>query len=116
ALAKSIDRTDERIQEEFRIPVLSLGLYAKLGRGEIDYQAGRYSKAYELVAPVVKELTDPAKASQLAELKEKNPQLLRAVLGFALRASVQDNKLNEGRQILDSMQKTFPENSREILV
>src|SRR5439155_2609883 len=82
----------------------------------MDYKAGRYDKAYEQFAPVLKEMIDPAKTSQLSELKEKNPQLLRAVLGFALRASVQDNKVDQGKQILDLMQKTFPENSLEILV
>lgn len=115
-LAKSIDGTDETIQEEFRTLVMSLSLYAKLGKGEIEYQAGRYGKAYELFAPVVKDLTDPAKAAQLADLKEKNPQLLRAVLEFAIRASVQDNKVHEGRQILDIMQQKLPETSVEILV
>src|SRR5207248_628510 len=39
-----------------------------------------------------------------------------AVLGFALRASVLNNKVSEGKQILDLVQKTFPENSLEILV
>src|SRR5262249_29721399 len=47
SLAKSLDAADGKIQEEFRIPVMSLSLYAKLGRGEIDCKAGRYSKAYE---------------------------------------------------------------------
>ncbi len=50
------------------------------------------------------------------DLKEKNPQLLRAVLGFALRASVQDNQVDQGKRILDLLQKTFPENSLEVLV
>jgi hypothetical protein len=50
------------------------------------------------------------------DLKEKNPHLVRAVLGLALRASVQDNQADQGKQILDLMQKVFPETSTENLV
>ena len=82
----------------------------------MDYKAGRYGKACALLVPVVKELTDPVKVGELADLKEKNPQLLRAVLGLALRASVQDNQVDQGKAILELLQQTFPENSFEILV
>jgi hypothetical protein len=116
ALARSLDDTGEKVQEEFRTPVVSLSLYAKLGMAESDYKVGRYRQARELLAPVVQELTDPAKAAQWSDLKEKNPQLLRALLGLALRASVQDNHVDQGKQILERLQKTFPENSWEILV
>jgi hypothetical protein len=115
-LAKKLEGTEEGIRQEFRSAVFSLSLYAKLGRGETDYQAGRYSKVRELLAPVVKELKDPAQASQLTDLKEKNPPLVRAVLGLALRASVQDNRVDQGKEILDILQKMFPENALEDLV
>ncbi|HLJ93225.1 MAG TPA: hypothetical protein VKU02_08555 [Gemmataceae bacterium] len=114
-LAKHLDGVDEKVKDEFRTPVLSLTLYAKLGRAEIDYRAGQYGKAYGLLGPVVKELTDSADGTRLSELKEKNPQLLRALLAFALRASVGANKIEQGKQILDLVQKTFPENSQETL-
>ena len=116
ALAKSLDGRDLSVQEAFRTSVRSLSLYAKLGRGEMDYKAARYGKAHALLVPVVKELTDPVKAAELADLKEKNPQLLRAVLGLALRANVQDNQVDQGKAILELLQQTFPENSFEILV
>src|SRR5262249_54030214 len=93
-----------------------LTLYTKLGKGETDYDSGRYSEARELLAPVVKEMTDPSKAALFSDLKAKNPQLIRAVLGLALRANVQDNKVDEGQQILDLLQKTFPEESLHALV
>jgi hypothetical protein len=115
-LAKRLDGCDRNVQEAFRTPILSLSLYAKLGRGEMDYKAGRYGKTRELLGPVVKKLTDPAKAAELADLREKDPQLLRAVLGLALRASVQDNHVDQGKAILELLQQTFPENSFEILV
>jgi hypothetical protein len=41
---------------------------------------------------------------------------VRAVLGLAVRANVQDNQLDQGKQILELLQKSFPENSLEILV
>jgi hypothetical protein len=115
-LAEKLAGTEEGIQQEFRSAIASLSLYAKLGRGETDYQAGQYGKVRELLAPTLKEMSDPAKAAQLMDLKEKNPQLVRGVLGLALRASVQDNQADQGKQILDILQKIFPESSLENLV
>jgi hypothetical protein len=115
-LVKSLEGADENVREEFRSPVLSLTLYTKLGKGETDYDSGRYSDARDLLAPVVKDMRDPAKAALFSDLKAKNPQLIRAVLGLALRASVQDNKVDEGKEILDLLQKTFPEESLDALV
>jgi hypothetical protein len=115
-LIKNLEGTDEKVREEFRSSVLSLTLYAKLGRGESDYEAGRYGEARELLAPVVKDMGDPAKAAQFSDLKARNPQLIRGLLGLALRANVQDNKVDEGKQILDLLQKTFPEESLDTLV
>ncbi|HEX4716058.1 MAG TPA: hypothetical protein VH164_14135, partial [Ktedonobacteraceae bacterium] len=115
-LAKSLEGLDSTLQDEFRTSVLSLALYGKLAKGETEYRAGRYSQVRELLAPMVKQMMDPAQAASSHDLKDKNPQLLRAVLGLAVRANVQDNHLDQGKQILELLQKLFPENSLEILV
>src|SRR5207248_10769160 len=94
----------------------TLLLYAKLGQAEAEYKAGHYGKARELLDPVVAQFKDSAQASQLAAVKEKDPGILRVLLGYALRANVQDNKVVQGKEILDLLEKTFPDNSQEILV
>jgi hypothetical protein len=114
-LAKQLEGVEEEVRQEFGTAVFSLSLYAKLGRGEADFQAGRYGKVRELLAPVVKELRDPAKAARFMDVKDKNPPLLRAVLGLAFRASVEDNQTDQGKQILDLLRKLFPEESLENL-
>lgn len=116
ALAKNLGSTEQTLQEAFQTSVFSVLLYAKLGKGEAAYKAGRYRDAREAVVPAVRQLMDSSKNAQLADLKEKNPLLLRAVLGLALRATVQDNHVDEGKQVLDFLQRTFPENALEILV
>ena len=61
-------------------------------------------------------VSDLFNAQLTVQLKDKDPQLLRAVLGLDLRASIQDSMTERGREILDVLQKTFPENSLDILV
>jgi tetratricopeptide (TPR) repeat protein len=113
ALQKFVEEVDPKIKAEQRLPVLVRALYAKLGRAEVEFNAGHYAKTRELLDPLVNQLRDQAHADQL---KEKDPQLLRAVLGLDLRASVQDHQMDRGREILDLLQKIFPDNSLDILV
>jgi hypothetical protein len=116
ALQKKLDELDPKISAEHRTAVLIRALYAKLGRAEAESTAGHYAKVRELLDPLVNQAKDPARAAELAQLKEKDPQLLRAVLGLDLRASVQDHQMDRGREILDLLQHTFPDNSLDILV
>jgi tetratricopeptide (TPR) repeat protein len=116
ALLKKLDEVDPMTAAGQRVGVLIRALYAKLGRAEVEYNAGQYAKTRALLDPLVNQIKDPSQAGQLSQLKEKDPQLVRAVLGLDLRASVQDNLTDRGREILDLLQKTFPENSLDILV
>jgi TolA-binding protein len=117
ALQKRLDAlTDDRAKAEQRLTVRSLDLSAKLGQAEADAAVGQYAKARALLDPLVAQLKDPARADQFADLKEKRPELVRAVLASALRANVQDSKLDQGKAILDLLQQKFPENSQEIMV
>ena len=77
--------------------------------------AGRYAKAREMLDSLVKDVQNPALAEQFNQLKEKDPEVLRGVLGLALRANVQDNQVVRGREILELLQKTFPDNSIDVL-
>jgi hypothetical protein len=116
ALLKKLDGLDERTKTEHRSSVLALSLYAQLGRAEAECQAGKFAAARTVLEPVVRQLEDPAGAARLAEVKEKNPKLVRAVLGMALRASVQDSKIEQGRKVLELIQKQFPDNALDSLI
>ena len=116
SLTASLEGTDVKIQQDFRTSILALSLYAKLGMAEADYQAGRYQKVREVLAPLVREMTAPSRTAEFLDLKEKNPQLLRALLVLALRAGVQDRDMDHSRQIFEVLQKTFPESSLDMLV
>ncbi len=116
ALLKRLDGLDEKTKAEYRVQVLGLTLYAKLGHAESEYSAGHYDKVQALLDPIVNQVKDPAQEGQYAELKDKSPGLLRALLGLDLRANVQDNKIDRGKDILELSDKIFPENSMDILV
>jgi tetratricopeptide (TPR) repeat protein len=116
ALLKRLDGLDEKTKAEQQAGVVILSLYAKQGRAEAEYAAGQYGKARDLLEPLIKQLKDPMQAARFTEIKERDPRILRLVLGLAMRASVQDNKIDAGKEILDLTQKSFPENSLDILV
>jgi TolA-binding protein len=116
ALVKRLDELDNDLKAEQRTTVVILDLYAKLGRAETEYNAGHYDKARALLEPVVKAALDPAKTAEYGHVKDKDPGVLRVVLGLALRANVQDNQVIHGKEILDLLQRTFPDNSIDILV
>jgi len=116
ALLKQLDALDEKTKEEHRTSVVALTLYAKLGRAEADYAAGHYAKVRELLDPLAKQVQDPAQARQWSELKEAYPQIVRQLLGLALRSNVQDSKIERAKELLDLLQRTFPQNSLEIMV
>jgi hypothetical protein len=115
-LLKQVDDLDEKTKTEHRSTVLGLTLYAKLGRAEAEYAAGHFGRARELLEPVVKLARELTEADVFARIREKDPQVLRAALVLALRASVQDNKESQGLEILELLKKSFPANSSEIMV
>jgi len=116
ALLKKVDELDPKTQAEHRVSVLIGTMYAKFGRAEAEHSAGNYGKARALLDPLVNQAKDPAQAELVSQLKEKDPQVLKLVLGLALRASVQDNLTDRGREILELLQKSFPDNSLDIMV
>jgi hypothetical protein len=116
ALAKALDNAADKIKAEHRINVRVLKLYADLGRAEAEYIAGHYSKASELVDPLVSAMKDPAHAVETNEVKEKDPGLVRAIVGLALRADVQDAKMARAKDMLEFLQKTFPDDALKILI
>ncbi len=105
---------DSKPLVEQRLRVLALCLLADYGQAEADYQAGRYGEACKRLDPILLRLQDPVQAGQFAEIKD--PQLLRSVLALAVRAHVQQGNLSRGREVLELLQRSAPENAHEILV
>ncbi|HXG11497.1 MAG TPA: hypothetical protein VNK04_17210 [Gemmataceae bacterium] len=91
---------NETVREQLRTGLAALILYARYGRAEADYDAGRYAEARKALDPVI----DEAKAGKLPELKAV-PQLRWALLGLALRANVQDGNLKRAQDVLQALQK-----------
>ncbi|HZT81716.1 MAG TPA: hypothetical protein VFA26_15925 [Gemmataceae bacterium] len=87
-------------KEELENGVVSLGLLAKFGRADKEYNEGHYAKARELLDPLLEDL----KADRLPALK-KNAPLKWALVGLALRANLQDNKPDRVRDLLQAVQK-----------
>lgn len=104
---------DNQVRADLDVKATGLKLLAQYGRAEADYAAGQYTKVRDGLEPLVKQLRTPAEAARLAQLKD--PGLLPALLGLAVRANVQDNKIDKAREILDALQKSSPQNYLEIL-
>jgi hypothetical protein len=116
ALTQNLDNVDEKLKGELQIKVHIFQLYAVLGGAETAYAAGRYAEACELLEPLVSQMHAPAKREEWALIKEKDQRLVRALMGLALSANVQDSRPNRGKEILANLQQHFPENSFEVLL
>jgi tetratricopeptide (TPR) repeat protein len=116
ALLKRLDRLDDNTKAEEQTNILATALYAKLGKAESLYESGQYAQARSLLEPLVSQLKNPAESRAHAGLKDQDPGLWRALLGLALRANVQEGKTERAQEILDLLQKSFPENSLDILI
>jgi tetratricopeptide (TPR) repeat protein/TolA-binding protein len=116
ALQKRLEKLDDRTQAEFRTRIRILGLYARLGKAETEYHAGQYAQVLATLDPFVKLVKEPAQGDAFSAIKDKDSRVVRVLLGLALRASVQDNKSDQAREILELAQTAFPENSLEMLV
>lgn len=104
---------DNQTRADLESKAAGLKLLAIYGQAEADYGAGRYVKVRDTLEPFLKQMRNPGDSAKLKELKD--PELVPALLGLAMRANVQDNKIDNARQILDLLQKFAPENSSEVL-
>jgi tetratricopeptide (TPR) repeat protein len=116
ALQKRLQTLDDRTRAEYGTRIRILTLYAKLGKADAAYRAGQYAQVLAILGPIVQLVKDPAQVDAFNDIKEKDSRVVRVLLGLALRASVQDNKTDQARDILDLAQKAFPENSLDMLV
>lgn len=113
-VAAAESKWDDQTYTEQRLRVLALSLLADYGQAEVDFQAGRYGEASARLDPILTRLKDPTQAVLFSQLKD--PRLVHALLALALRAQVQQGNLERGRDILELLQKSAPENALEIQV
>src|SRR5207253_2487218 len=112
---QNLENAEEKMKAEHRVKVHTLQLYAVLGTAETHYSAGRYGEARRLLEPLVADMQNQARAAHWAEIKEKDPRLMRALIGVALRACVQDDQMNRGKEVIAILLQHFPQSSLEIL-
>jgi hypothetical protein len=102
----------EATKNELGPTVAALPYYARYGQAETEFRAGRFNAVRKLVDPVV----DLVVEGKLSDLKD--PQLLRGLLGLALRANVREGDSKRAKAILGLLlQKTGSdlENSASVL-
>jgi hypothetical protein len=104
---------DEAARKELRPRVRALTLLAKYGEADTAFRAGQYGQAAAVLEPIINGLRNPAAAPDLAEIKD--PGLIQSLVGLAMRANVQDNKIDRAKDLLELLQKSAPENSMDLL-
>lgn len=105
---------DEKAKESIAETVKARKLLALYGVSEELYAKGEYEKVRKELDPILKEFDDPEKVA--AATTGNDPRFVYALMGLAVRANIQDNQLERGKEILASIQKGNPENSRQVLV
>lgn len=88
-------------RELTRTSLTLLILYAAYGRAEAEFSAGKPAQARAILDKFIGEL----KADALPELK-KDAKLRGGILGLALRAALQEGKLDRAKEILQVIQAT----------
>jgi hypothetical protein len=96
-------------QNELRPGVEALLLSAKYARLRTAYDANNYAKVIQQVTPEIAELEGKVdkQTGKLAELPDR--QMVRAILGIALRAYIEQGKTAEAQKALSLLQKTAGE-------
>jgi hypothetical protein len=87
------------VPEEVEPLVQALDVYVTYGLADAAYREGKFAEARTLVEPKVALV----KANTLPGAKD--PQMVRALLGLALRANVQEGNNKAAQEVLDLLQK-----------
>jgi hypothetical protein len=102
----------DKTRDELRPRVDTLVLYAKYARARSADEAGDFAEVLKLVEPEITKL-DSQVDKQTGKLPEftdvERRSLVRALLGIALRAYVQQKNLPQAKKVLELAQKTAGE-------
>jgi hypothetical protein len=103
-----LDFPNGELREKSRSSLASLSLAARYGRASAEYEAGHYAEVSKALDPLVAD----AQAGKVPEFKT-NAQLRWALLGLALRADVQQSKMDDAQKVLDLLQSLTAQNELE---
>ena len=90
---------NKELHEAYVKQLVLLQLYAKYGEAEAAFKANKFADVLKLLGPVVIEI----KANKEHPLKTNLP-LAQVMLSYALRAAIQENKLEQARDAIRAMQ------------
>jgi hypothetical protein len=90
--------------ERLRANLTAVDLYAKYGRANTEFAAGHFDKVRAVLDPVV---------ARIKADDKNDPKLRLALLGLALRANIQDGKLDKGLEVLKVLQAAAADNPKE---
>ena len=106
---------DENSKGPFRSPLLALQLFAKGLAADRACQAGRFHDGRMALAPAMAVLKDPASASILEDLKQREPVVLTRFLDLSIRTAVLDEQPGLAKEQLELLIHLFPENPLDYL-
>jgi hypothetical protein len=86
----------DKLKEEARSGLATVSLYARYGKADQDYAAGRYDAVVKVLAPLLPE------AEKLPEL-QTNPKLGWALFSLLMRSHIQTGNLDEAQKVLDAL-------------
>ncbi len=91
-------------REKFKTQMLGFRYYARYGLADAAFQANDHTRVLAVVDPFVEEV----RAAGEHPIKNNPPGLANALLIFALRSSVQANKIDRAKAAADAMRKISP--------
>jgi hypothetical protein len=94
------DKRNKDLHEEITASLKDIVLYARFGQANQAFAEKNYPKVLELLDPVVADIN----AGNQPQLKH-NPTFGISLLSLALKGTIQVNKLEQTKPILDAMQK-----------
>jgi len=96
---------DKAIRNQLRFELTDLSLYAKYGLAEAAASAGDLPRAAQILDPLVDLLTKKDEARQEKENLQKNPRLASGILTIALKANLQQGKIDRTDLVLEALEQ-----------
>jgi hypothetical protein len=96
---------DKAIRDQLRFELMDLSLYARYGLAEAAANAGDQVKAASILDPLVDLLNKKDETSQEKENLKKNTRLASGILTVALRANLQQGKVERTDLVLEALEQ-----------
>lgn len=92
------------IKEQLKFDLTDLNLYAKYGMADAAFVAGEHAKAGSLLDPLVDVLSKKEDSQEKLNL-QKNKRLASGILTVALKANLQQGKIDRTDLVLESLEQ-----------